>query len=216
MLERGYHLLLEKPIATTPEQCEDIVEAAERAGATFAVCHVMRYSPYSLTLQRLLDSGAIVDLVSVEHLEPIGWWHFCRSVVRCGNWRRADESSFLLLAKCVHDIDWLTHVIGRPARRVSSFSVGCTSFVPIGVRKAPPSVAWTVCSSKAARTPRRRSICPVLVTQPGNAGRCRSSRPTALSKGSWRRCGMPRTAAASPHLGLPSKLDSPTQGTESR
>ena len=75
LLDRGYHLLLEKPIATTMEQCDDIVGAAERAGATFAVCHVMRYAPYSLTLQHLLDSGAIGELVSVEHLEPIGWWH---------------------------------------------------------------------------------------------------------------------------------------------
>ncbi len=120
LLDRGYHLLLEKPIATTPQQCDDIVEAAERAGATFAVCHVMRYAPYSLTLQHLLNSGAIGELVSVEHLEPIGWWHFAHSFVR-GNWRREDESSFMLLAKCVHDIDWLSHVIGRPARRVSSF-----------------------------------------------------------------------------------------------
>jgi hypothetical protein len=37
-----YHLLLEKPIATTPEQCDDIVEAAERAGATFAPRDVIR------------------------------------------------------------------------------------------------------------------------------------------------------------------------------
>jgi predicted dehydrogenase len=81
LLDRGYHLLLEKPIATTPEQCDDIVEAAERAGATFAVCHVMRYAPYSLTLQRLLNSGAIGELVSVEHLEPIGWWAL-RTLVR--------------------------------------------------------------------------------------------------------------------------------------
>jgi predicted dehydrogenase len=87
LLDRGYHLLLEKPLATAPEQCDDIVEAAERAGATFAVCHVMRYAPYSLTLQRLLNSGAIGELVSVEHLEPIGWWHFAHSFVR-GNWRR--------------------------------------------------------------------------------------------------------------------------------
>jgi hypothetical protein len=27
----------------------------------------------------------------------------------------------MLLAKCVHDIEWLGHVIGRPARQVSSF-----------------------------------------------------------------------------------------------
>jgi predicted dehydrogenase len=103
-------------------------------------------------LQRLLDSGAGGELVPVEHLEPIDWWHFAHSFVR-GNRRREDESSFMLLAKCVHDIDWLSHVIGRPARRVSSFG-GCTSFGPIGVRKRPPTAAWTVCSNKAAPTPR--------------------------------------------------------------
>jgi predicted dehydrogenase len=120
LLDRGYHLLLEKPIAPTPEQCNGIVDAAERAGATFAVCHVLRYTQYTLTLKRLLDSGAIGELVSVEHLEPIGWWHFAHSFVR-GNWRREGESAFMLLAKCVHDIDWLSHVVDRRARRVSSF-----------------------------------------------------------------------------------------------
>lgn len=116
----GYHLLLEKPMASTPEQCDEIVTAAERAGVTFAVCHTLRYAPYTLTLERLLASGVIGDLVSVDHLEPVGWWHFAHSFVR-GNWRRTEESSFMLMAKCVHDIDWLSHVIGRPARRVSSF-----------------------------------------------------------------------------------------------
>jgi hypothetical protein len=67
-----------------------------------------------------LRGGLRSYLVSVEHLEPIGWWHFAHSFVR-GNWRREDESSYMLLAKCVHDIDWLNHVIGLPARRVSSF-----------------------------------------------------------------------------------------------
>ncbi len=120
LLDRGYHLLLEKPMAATPGQCDEIVARAERAGATLAVCHVLRYTTYTQTLKRLLDSGAIGDLVSVEHLEPIGWWHFAHSFVR-GNWRRTDESSFMMLAKCVHDIDWLSHVIGREAVRVSSF-----------------------------------------------------------------------------------------------
>jgi predicted dehydrogenase len=52
LLDRGYHLLLEKPLATTLEHCDGIVEAAELAGATFAVCHGMRYAPYRLTRVR--------------------------------------------------------------------------------------------------------------------------------------------------------------------
>lgn len=124
----GYHVLLEKPMAPTEAGSEAIAEAAERAGVMLAVCHVMRYSTYTRTLKDLLDGGRIGDVISVQHLEPIGWWHFAHSYVR-GNWRSEHLSSPMLLAKCCHDIDWLGHLIGRPARRVSSFG-GLTHFRP--------------------------------------------------------------------------------------
>jgi predicted dehydrogenase len=118
--EAGYHVLLEKPMAPTEAGAERIVAAVEAAGTMLAVCHVMRYSPYTRTLKSLLDAGRVGEVVGVQHMEPIGWWHFAHSYVR-GNWRRSDESSPMLLAKCCHDIDWLAHVIGRPVVRVSSF-----------------------------------------------------------------------------------------------
>ena len=126
--ERGYHLLLEKPMAPTEAASAAIAAAADRAGVMLAVCHVMRYSRYTRVLKGLLDSGRVGDVVSVQHLEPIGWWHFAHSYVR-GHWRREDESSPMLLAKCCHDIDWLAYLIGRPALRVSSFG-GLTHFRP--------------------------------------------------------------------------------------
>lgn len=118
--ERGYHILLEKPMATTEEDCVKILEAVEAAGVHAAVCHVLRYTPYTVALQKLLADGAVGEIVSIEHLEPIGHSHFAHSFVR-GNWRRADESSPLLLQKSCHDIDWLMSLIGRPVKRVSSF-----------------------------------------------------------------------------------------------
>jgi predicted dehydrogenase len=71
-------------------------------------------------LRELIDAGTVGDIVSVEHLEPVGWWHHAHSYVR-GNWRREDESTFMLMAKSVHDIDWLAHIVDLPAARVSSF-----------------------------------------------------------------------------------------------
>ena len=117
---RGLPLLLEKPMAPTEEQAQRIVEAAERAGVLVCVAHVLRYSAYTQAVTGLIDAGAIGEVVSIEHLEPVGWWHQAHSFVR-GNWRREDESSPMLLAKCCHDIDWLSAVVGRPALRVSSF-----------------------------------------------------------------------------------------------
>jgi predicted dehydrogenase len=120
LADNGYHLLVEKPLAPTEAECCELVHAVTDAGVLFAVCHVLRYRPYTRLLKRLIDEGRIGEVMSVQHLEPVGHWHYAHSYVR-GNWRRSDLASFMLLTKSGHDIDWLRHVVGRPIERVSSF-----------------------------------------------------------------------------------------------
>jgi predicted dehydrogenase len=115
----GYHVLLEKPIAPTWEECVQVVEAAERAGVILAVCHVMRYTPYTEAVKQVVASGRLGQIAGVEHTEPVGWWHFAHAYVR-GNWRRADEAGPSVLTKCCHDLDWLRFIVGRPPVSVSS------------------------------------------------------------------------------------------------
>ena len=116
----GYHILLEKPMAPNAADCRAIVAAAKQAGVLFGVCHVLRYTRYTQGLKALLDSGRIGEIVSVQHLEPVGYWHQAHSFVR-GNWRSEAQSSCMLLAKSCHDLDWLRYIVGRPCRKVSSF-----------------------------------------------------------------------------------------------
>ena len=49
-LERGYHVLLEKPMALDEADCERLVAASERAGRLLQICHVLRYAPLYLSL----------------------------------------------------------------------------------------------------------------------------------------------------------------------
>jgi predicted dehydrogenase len=116
----GTHVMVEKPLAPTEEDCRAMVAAAMEAGVIFAVGHVLRYTPYTIALKALLDSGRIGEIVSVRHLEPVGFWHQAHSFVR-GNWRNEKQSSFMLMAKSCHDLDWLGYVVGQPVKRVSSF-----------------------------------------------------------------------------------------------
>jgi predicted dehydrogenase len=129
----GYHVLLEKPLAPTADECRRIVRAVEKAGVMLAVCHVLRYTAYTDVVKSVVDSGTLGDVMSVEHLEPVGWWHFAHSFVR-GSWRRADLSAPMLLAKSCHDLDWISYVTGRRIERVSSFG-GLRHFRP---ENAPP------------------------------------------------------------------------------
>ncbi len=116
----GYDILLEKPMAPTLAECRRIVAATEQANVWLGVCHVLRYTPYTSLVRSLIEGGAIGDIANVQHLEPVGFWHFAHSYVR-GNWHREETSAPVLLTKSSHDIDWLSYIIGRPATRVSSF-----------------------------------------------------------------------------------------------
>lgn len=92
----------------------------KRNDTLFAVCHVLRYTTYTRTLKKLLDEGRIGDIVTMQRLEPVGYWHQAHSFVR-GNWRNEEESSFMLLAKSCHDIDWIHYIMGSKCNKISSF-----------------------------------------------------------------------------------------------
>jgi len=116
----GYHILLEKPMAPDEAACRRIVAAVEEAGVMLAVAHVMRYTPYTRAVKQIIQSGQLGDIMSVQHVEPVGFWHQAHAYVR-GNWRRADLAACMLLAKSCHDLDWLAYILGRAPRRVASF-----------------------------------------------------------------------------------------------
>lgn len=120
MAKLGYNIMLEKPMAPTAAACRRIYNAAIKNGKIFAVCHVLRYTKYTQCMKKLVDDGAVGDIVSVEHTESVGFWHQAHSYVR-GNWNNEKKSSNMLLAKSCHDIDWLSYIIGKKCERVSSF-----------------------------------------------------------------------------------------------
>ncbi len=118
-LAAGYHVLCEKPMATSPHDCARMVRAAERAGRQLQVCHVLRYAPFWRAIQGVLDSGQLGQLGQVMHTEGVAFWHQAHSFVR-GNWGNEAASSPMILAKCCHDLDLLVWQLG-PCRRLHSF-----------------------------------------------------------------------------------------------
>ncbi|MBQ8812960.1 MAG: Gfo/Idh/MocA family oxidoreductase [Lachnospiraceae bacterium] len=135
-LKKGYHIILEKPISPDLEQCAELVKVAEETGRKIIVCHVLRYTPFYNKLKELLDAGAVGDIVSIQHTENVKYWHQAHSFVR-GNWRRSDETSPMILAKCCHDMDLLLWLSGKHCRAVSSYG-GTYLFKP---EKAPLGAA---------------------------------------------------------------------------
>lgn len=115
-----YDILIEKPLAPDMFECRDLIACAERNKIIISVCHVLRYTNYTKKLKEIIDSGIIGQVMTVQHLEPVGHWRFAHSYVR-GNWRKEEESSSVLLAKSIHDLDWICYIVNSCPTRVSSF-----------------------------------------------------------------------------------------------
>lgn len=119
-LEKGYHLILEKPISPSLAECKKIAETAKKYDRQVLVCHVLRYTPFYSKLKEIVDSNVIGDIMTVNAEECVGYWHQAHSFVR-GNWRNTEESAPMILAKCCHDMDILLWLTDKKCKKVTSF-----------------------------------------------------------------------------------------------
>ncbi len=112
ILDAKYDMLMEKPIVPNAEQLMAIKNRAEENGCKVFICHVLRYTPYYRRIKKMILSGVIGDIVTMEMNEHVCLAHYLTSYVR-GKWRSEKESgASLLLAKCCHDLDlmcWLNN-----------------------------------------------------------------------------------------------------------
>lgn len=118
-LRRGYHLLLEKPIAPDAAGVRAIARAAADAPGTVTVAHVLRHAAFFRTVRGLVADGRVGRPIGIDHVENVGHWHFAHSYVR-GAWRREDRASPMILAKACHDLDVLRWLADAPCEEVFS------------------------------------------------------------------------------------------------
>lgn len=152
-LEKGYDVLLEKPVATTLAPVLKLEKAVARSGRKVMICHVLRFTPFYQKVKQLLDSGIIGDIVAMDANEGVGPFHQTHSYVR-GHWAVTGKSSPMIIAKSCHDMDIITWLVGKPCRKVASFGE-LRHFTPAGA----PEGATKRCSDG----------CPHLETCPYNA-----------------------------------------------
>lgn len=126
--QRGYDILLEKPIATSLPDCLAMLEVEASSGNRIFVAHVLRYSPFFRTVRELVDGGSLGRIRNIRLSENVGHWHFAHSYVR-GSWRRKDLSAPVILTKSSHDLDILVWLVGDRVRTVTSTGA-LTYFTP--------------------------------------------------------------------------------------
>lgn len=118
-LEKGYDLLLEKPIATSIEDCNAVYETAKRLNRKVFVCHVLRYAPFFSLIKKELQTGAYGKIAALNITENIAWWHFAHSYAR-GSWSVSPPAAPMIIAKTCHDLDIICWFAEAKCKSVSS------------------------------------------------------------------------------------------------
>ena len=115
----GYDILLEKPITDDRQEMQELLALQQETGCKALVCHVLRYAPAFVKAAELLASGTIGRLVSINAIEQVGYFHQAQAYVR-GYWRKAENSTPMILAKCSHDLDLLQFYANSACESLSS------------------------------------------------------------------------------------------------
>ncbi|MEM2875457.1 MAG: Gfo/Idh/MocA family oxidoreductase [Candidatus Bathyarchaeia archaeon] len=66
--EEGKHLLIEKPLATTVEECDEVIRASRKNGVNLMVGHVLRFLEPCVKAKELIDEGEIGDIIMTQDL----------------------------------------------------------------------------------------------------------------------------------------------------
>ncbi len=131
-LEAGCHVLCEKPMAVTMEECESMVEAAKRTGKMLMLGHNQRYNKSHIEARRMLQSGKLgkplAFRTSFAHPGPECWtdqknsWFIHKS-----------QSAFGVLADLgIHKTDLIHFLLGEPIVSVSASMVTLDKSYPDG------------------------------------------------------------------------------------
>ncbi len=118
-LKANAHILLEKPLATTPQACLNILNAKQASGKSVTLGFVLRYTPFYKKLREIAQSGVCGRIQTVTAEEYVNTFV---TRILIGGWRRSEaRSGGALLEKCCHDLDIFNWIMGRMPVSVHSF-----------------------------------------------------------------------------------------------
>ena len=104
-LDAGVHVLLEKPIATTLEEADDLIARADRNGVILQVGFVERFNPAVVALEQVIDRPMFVE---THRLHPF--------------FERGTDVD-VVLDLMVHDLDIILNFVHSPLRRVEAVGI---------------------------------------------------------------------------------------------
>ena len=117
--EHGKHIMLEKPMAPTADECRQIINAVRKNNTIIQIGFVLRNHPIFSRVIEIARSGRLGQILNIAAAENISVMHGASYMRR---WhRKVANSGGFLLAKCSHDIDIIATAANSHVKRVAAF-----------------------------------------------------------------------------------------------
>ena len=107
LMERGVHVLIEKPLALTVQEGFTLIRLAGEYGVKLGVGHVERFNPAVMALKQRLDAGQLGRIFQV-------------SVRRIGGFPPRVKDVGVAMDLATHDLDVMRHLVGADVARISA------------------------------------------------------------------------------------------------
>jgi len=129
--EAGKHILCQKPMALTLEDCDRMAEAAEKAGVKFMMAYQMRHDPSNIKIKEIVESGVLgqISLLRRRHCIPVLFneafvngptrWHI-----------EPDKNMGMFMDDASHATDFIHWVMGRPVSVMAEIDNTVTQVAP--------------------------------------------------------------------------------------
>jgi predicted dehydrogenase len=104
----GKHILVEKPLAMTVAECDEIISASDAAEVVLMVGHILRFDPRYVAARAAVCSG---EIGTVSYL-------YARRSNTVLQPRRFGGRTTVLHYLAVHDVDWMLWAMDEPVTRV--------------------------------------------------------------------------------------------------
>jgi predicted dehydrogenase len=114
----GLHVVVEKPLALTPEDCDAMIDAARDAGVVLSVISQRRWYPACRRVKAAIDEGRIGDPI-IGVAEVLGWRGPEYYAMDAWRGTAQGEGGGVLVNQAVHQLDLLTWFMG-PALDIQS------------------------------------------------------------------------------------------------
>ena len=112
-------IFLEKPVCTTMDEFNRLLEANERYSPKVVVSFPLRFSALPVFVKEMIDSGKIGEVIHVEAFNDVPYGR-----VYYHSWYKDEnETGGLWLQKATHDFDYLNYILGDRVEEVFARSV---------------------------------------------------------------------------------------------